>query len=78
MILTLKCLTKILKLSQYQNYDKATLIIYADFECLIEKTDGCKNNPENSPTSKVGKHILSSFSMPTPFNTVFQFQYQRK
>ena len=28
-----------------------------------EKTDGCKNNPENSFTTKVLKHIPSDFSM---------------
>ena len=29
--------TKILEFNQYQ---------YADLECLIQKVDGCKNNPE--------------------------------
>ena len=38
--------TKILKFNQYQKSDKAPFIIYADLECAIEKTDGCKNNPE--------------------------------
>ena len=32
--------TKILEFSQYQKSDKAPFIIYADPECLIEKTDG--------------------------------------
>ena len=36
-------------------------MIYADPKCLIEKTDECKNNPENSSTIKVGKHIPSYF-----------------
>ena len=36
-------------------------ILNTDFECLIEKIDGCKNNPENSFTIKVGKHISSDF-----------------
>ena len=36
-------------------------IIYADLECLIEKIDGCKNNPENSSTTKVSEHIPSGF-----------------
>ena len=40
--------TQILEFNQYQKSDKAPFIIYADLECLIEKTDGCKNNPENS------------------------------
>ena len=39
--------TKILELNQYQKPDKAPFIIYADLECLIEKTDGCKNNAKN-------------------------------
>ena len=43
--------TKILEFNQYQKSDKAPFIIYADLECIIEKTDGCKNNPENSSTT---------------------------
>ena len=39
--------TKILELNQYQKSDKVPFIVYADLECLIEKTDGCKNNIEN-------------------------------
>ena len=39
--------TKILKFNQYQKSDKIPFIIYADLDCLIEKIDGCKNNPEN-------------------------------
>ena len=57
--------TKIIKFSQYQKYDKASFITYADLECLIEKINGSKNNPENSFTTKVGEHIPSSFSMST-------------
>ena len=55
--------TKILEFNQYQKYDKAPFIIYADFECIIEKIDGCKNNSENSSTTRVSEHILSGFSM---------------
>ena len=33
------------------------------FECIIQKIDGCKNNPENSSKTKVSEHILSGFSM---------------
>ena len=32
---------------------------------IIEKIDGCKNNPKNSFTTKVSEHIPSGFSMPT-------------
>ena len=57
--------TKILEFNQYQKSDKAPFIIYADLECIIEKIDGCKNEPENPSTTKVCKHILSAFSMST-------------
>ena len=39
--------TEILEFNQYQKSDKDPLIIHADLECIIEKIDGCKNNPEN-------------------------------
>ena len=45
--------TKILEFNQYQKSNKAPFVIYADLECLKEKIDGCKNNPENSSTTKV-------------------------
>ena len=32
---------------------------------LIEKIDGCKNNPESSSTAKVGEHIPLGFLMST-------------
>ena len=57
--------TKILQFNQFQKPDKTPFIIYADLECIIEKTDKCKNNPENSSTAKVSKHIPSGFLMPT-------------
>ena len=57
--------TKILEFNQYQKSDKAPFIIQAVFECMIEKIGGCKNNPENSSTTKVSKHIPSGFSIST-------------
>ena len=57
--------TKILELNKYQKSYKVPLVIYADFECLIEEIDGRKNNPENPYTTKVGKNIPSGFSMST-------------
>ena len=57
--------TKILEFKQDQKSDKVPFIIYSDLECLIEKIDGCKNNPEKSSTSKVSEHIPSDFSMST-------------
>ena len=29
----------------------------------MEKIDGCKNNPDNLSSKKVGEHIQSGFSM---------------
>ena len=40
-------------------------IIYNDLECLIEKMDGCANNPEKYSTTKLGEHIPCGYSMPT-------------
>ena len=57
--------TKILRFNQYQKSYKAPFIIYADLECIIEKSDGYKNNPENSSTTKVSGHIPSGFSIST-------------
>ena len=56
---------KILEFNQYQKSDKGPSIIYADLKYIIEKIDGCKNNPENSSTTKVSEHIPSGFSMST-------------
>ena len=53
--------TKILEFNQYQKSDKATSIIYADLECLIEQIDGCRNNPQNSFATKVSEHIPLGF-----------------
>ena len=55
--------SKILEINQHKKCDKALFIIYSDLEFLKEKINGCKNNPENSSTAKVGQHIPSSFSM---------------
>ena len=53
--------TKILEFDQYQKSHKAPFISYADLECLIEKINGCKNNPENLSTTKVSEHIPPGF-----------------
>ena len=56
---------KILEFNQYQKSDKAPFIIYDDLECIIEKIDGCKNNPESSSTTQITEYILSGFLMST-------------
>ena len=60
--------TKILEFNQYQKSDKAPFVNYADLECILEKIDRCKNNPENSSTTKVSKHIPSVFSLSTLYS----------
>ena len=63
---------KILEFNQYQKSDKALFLIYEDLTCIIEKIDECKNNPENSSTTKANEHIPSGFSMSTisPFRSI--------
>ena len=53
---------KILEFNKYEKSDKVPFIICTSHESLIEKIDGCKNNPENSSTTKVGKRIPLGFS----------------
>ena len=57
--------TKILEFNQYTKSDKAPFLTYPDLECIIEKIDACKDNPENSSTTKVNEYILQVFSMST-------------
>ena len=57
--------TKILEFNQKQKSDKAPLIIYPDCECLLEKIDTYKSNPEKSSTTDVSKHNPSGFSKST-------------
>ena len=57
--------TKILEFNQCQNSDTEPFIIFADVECLIEKLDGCKSNPENSFPTKASEHTPSGFSLST-------------
>ena len=51
--------SKILEFIQYQKSDRAPFIIYADLECIIEKIDGSKNNPENLSATRASEHIPS-------------------
>ena len=53
--------TKILEFNEYRKSEKASFIIYADLEYVIEKLDVYKNNPEKSWATKIGEHILSGF-----------------
>ena len=55
----------ILEFNQYQKSKKAPFTIYSYLKCLTEKSDGCKNNAENSSPTKVTEHISSGVSMCT-------------
>ena len=55
--------TKMLQFKQYQKCYKASFIFYADFKCIREKIDECKNNPQSSSTTKVSEHIPSGISI---------------
>ena len=57
--------TKTLVFNQYKKSDKEPFAIYADLQCLIEKIDSCKSNPENSYTIEIDEHIPSGFSTST-------------
>ena len=54
-----------LEFNQYRKSEKAPFLISADLECIIEKIDKCKINPENSSTTNVSEHIPSGFSIST-------------
>ena len=54
-----------IQFNQYQKQYKTLFIIYAYLESLIEKIDGCKNNPEKSSPTKAGDNISSGASTST-------------
>ena len=51
------------ELYQYMKSDEMSYIMYADIESLIRKIDGCKNNTENSSTTKIREHIPFGYSV---------------
>ena len=53
---------KILQYSQGEKSIKSRRI-YADLECLLEKTNTCYNNPEKSSTTKINKRTPSGYSL---------------
>ena len=54
---------KILKYNHGEKSMKAPFMIYADLECLLEKTHLCENNPEKSSTEKRTMHTPSGYSV---------------
>ena len=54
---------KIIKYNQGEKSIKLPFIIYADLECLLEKTSTCYNNPKESSTTEINKHTPSGYSL---------------
>ena len=46
---------KILKYNYGEKSLKASFIIYADLECLLEKMHSCQNNPEKSQEQRLNR-----------------------
>ena len=58
---------KILKYNHGQKPLKASFMIYADLELLLEKMHSCQNNPEKSDTETKIKHTPFGYSLFTNF-----------
>ena len=54
---------KLLKYNHREKSMKASFMIYADLECLLEKIHSCQNNPEKSYSEKKIKHTSSGYSL---------------
>ena len=53
----------IIKYNHGEKSMKVPFVIYADLECLLEKMSTCINNPNESSTTKINKHIPSVYSI---------------
>ena len=53
----------IIKYNHGENSMKLPFVIYADLECLLEKMRTCINNPNESSTTKINKHVPSGYSI---------------
>ena len=54
---------KTLKYNEGEKSMISPFIVYADLECLLEKTNTCHNNPEKLSTTKINKHTPSVYSL---------------
>ena len=52
----------VVKFKNHQNINRLPLIIYGDFECVVEKMDCCDGNPKKSYTNKIQKHKPISYT----------------
>ena len=53
----------IIKYNHGEKSMKLLFVIYADLECLLEKMSTCINNPNESSTSKINKHVPLGYSI---------------
>ena len=44
---------------------RVPFIIYVNLECFLEKISTCRNNPNESSTIEINKHIPSGYSLLT-------------
>ena len=52
----------IIKYNQGEKSIKLPFVIYTHLECLLEKMSTCQNNPNESSTTEINKHIPSGYS----------------
>ena len=53
----------IIKYNHGEKSRKIPFVIYADLECILVKMSTCINNPNESYTTKINKHIPSGYSI---------------
>ena len=53
----------IIKYNQGEKCIKLSFVVYVDLECLLEKISACQNNPNESSTTEINKHIPSAYSI---------------
>ena len=53
----------IIKYNQGEKSIKLPFVVYVDLECLLEKMNTCQNNPNESSTTEINKHIPSGYSL---------------
>ena len=53
----------IIKYNQGEKSIKLPFVVYADLECLLEKMSTCQNNPKESSTTEINKHVPSGYSI---------------
>ena len=52
-----------IKYSHGEKSMKLPFVIYTDLECLSEKMGTCINNPNESSTTNINKHVPSGYSI---------------